>query len=172
VTGGGGRRRAVPGPVLTLSISGEEGALGTIYRGLVFTNTGGRTCTIQGFPGMSFVAGDDGHQVGKAAAWDGAKGGVLTLKPGEAATAPVGFTNIDAYDPANCRPTPVRGLRVYPAPAENVIRAGRAAPARIAPNSPGITWQGGTGWRTGLLHQVESVVWAVVQGCGCSSPGR
>ncbi|MEV4313504.1 DUF4232 domain-containing protein [Actinocrispum sp. NPDC049592] len=99
---------------LSLSIRGEDGALGTIYRGLVFTNTGGRTCTIEGFPGVSFVAGDDGHQVGQPAVRDGAKGGVVSLKPGDAATAPVGFTSIDAYDPAECQPTPVRGLRVYP----------------------------------------------------------
>ncbi len=88
--------------------------MGTMYRGLVFTNTGRRTCTIQGFPGVSFVAGDRGRQVGHAAWWDGPKGEVITLNPGDAATAPVGFTNIDFYDPADCRPTPVRGLRVYP----------------------------------------------------------
>jgi hypothetical protein len=30
------------------------------------------------------------------------------------ATASLGFTNIGAFDPAQCQPTPVRGLRVYP----------------------------------------------------------
>ncbi len=98
---------------LRVSLGAEEGTAGTLYRALVFTNTGGRTCTIQGFPGVSFVAGNDGHQVGRAAAWDGRKGPVVTLKPGAAAAAPLGFTNIDNYDVADCRPTPVRGLRVY-----------------------------------------------------------
>lgn len=99
---------------LTVSLSGEDGAMGTLYRGLVFTNTGRRTCTIQGFPGVSFVAGDGGRQVGRAAAWVGPKGPVITLKPGMAATAPLGFVNIGAFDPSDCRPTPVQSLRVYP----------------------------------------------------------
>ena len=34
----------------------------------LLTNTGGRTCELRGFPGVSYVAGDDGHQVGPAAA--------------------------------------------------------------------------------------------------------
>ncbi|MFE6613334.1 DUF4232 domain-containing protein [Amycolatopsis sp. NPDC057786] len=37
---------------------------------------------IQGFPGVSYVAGDDGHQVGKAADRTGDKGGVVELRPG------------------------------------------------------------------------------------------
>jgi uncharacterized protein DUF4232 len=121
---------------LTLSIRGEDGALGTIYRGLVFTNTGGRTCTIEGFPGVSFVAGDDGHQVGQAAVRDGAKGGVVTLKPGDTATAPVGFTNVDAYDPAECQPTPARGLRVYPPHDTASAFVPFPAPACIAMSVP------------------------------------
>lgn len=99
---------------LTLSLGASEGAAGTLYRALVFTNSGGRTCTIQGFPGVSFVAGDDGHQVGQAAVRIGEKGPAVMLKPGATATAPLGFVNIGAFDPAECQPTPVRGLRVYP----------------------------------------------------------
>lgn len=98
---------------LEVSLGAEEGTAGTIYRALVFTNSGRRTCTIQGFPGVSFVAGDDGHQVGQAAVRNREKGPVITLAPGAAATAPVGFVNIGALGP-RCRPTPVRGLRVYP----------------------------------------------------------
>jgi hypothetical protein len=99
---------------LDVSLVGEEGTAGTMYRALVFTNTGTRACVIQGFPGVSFVAGDDGHQVGEAAARVGDKGPPITLRPGMAATAPVGFVNIGNYDPEVCQPTPVRGLRVYP----------------------------------------------------------
>jgi hypothetical protein len=95
-------------------LAGEDGTAGTMYRGLVFTNTSGRVCTIQGFPGVSFVAGEDGHQVGEAAIRTGEKGPVITLRPGAAATAPVGFRNVGHFDPAVCGPTPVRGLRVYP----------------------------------------------------------
>jgi uncharacterized protein DUF4232 len=85
-----------------------------MYRALVFTNIGQRTCTIQGFPGVSFVAGDDGHQVGAAAARTGAAGRLVTLGPGASAAATLGIRNVDAVDPAVCRPVAVRGFRVYP----------------------------------------------------------
>lgn len=99
---------------LSLKLGGGDAAAGTSYRALVFTNKGGRTCTIQGFAGVSFVAGDDGHQVGPAAARVGDKGAVVTLKPGESAFADIGFVQINNYDPGACKPTEVRGLRIYP----------------------------------------------------------
>jgi len=99
---------------LKLSLGGGDAAAGTSYRHLVFTNKGSRTCTIQGFPGVSYVAGDDGHQVGPAAFRTGKKGPVITLKPGGSAFADVGFVQVANYDPAVCKPTEVRGLRVYP----------------------------------------------------------
>jgi hypothetical protein len=99
---------------LKLSLGGGDSAAGTSYRAVVFTNKGARTCTIQGFPGVSYVAGDDGHQVGPAAYRTGKKGPVITLKPGGSAFADVGFVQVRNYDPAVCRPTEVRGLRIYP----------------------------------------------------------
>lgn len=99
---------------LTISLGVSEGTAGTMHRALVFTNTGKRICTIQGFPGVSFVAGDDGHQVGEAAVRVGEKGPVIMLKPAATATAPLAFRNIGALDPEECQPAPVRGLRVYP----------------------------------------------------------
>jgi hypothetical protein len=81
---------------------------------LQFTNSGSRSCVIQGYPGVSYVAGDDGHQVGPAAFRVGTKGGPISLAPGATANAPVGFVQVGNFDPAVCQPTPVRGLRVYP----------------------------------------------------------
>lgn len=99
---------------LTVSLGASEGTAGTMYRALVFANSGDRTCVIQGFPGVSYVAGDDGHQVGEAATRSGTKGAAVSLKPGATAAAPVGFRDIMAFDPAVCGTTDVRGLRVYP----------------------------------------------------------
>jgi hypothetical protein len=99
---------------LRLSLGQGDAAAGTVYRPLRFTNTGPRTCTIQGFPGVSYVAGEDGHQVGPAAFRVGTKGAPVSLAPGATATAPIAFTQVRNYDPAVCRPTAVRGLRVYP----------------------------------------------------------
>jgi uncharacterized protein DUF4232 len=99
---------------LRLSLGRGDAAAGTLYRNLNFTNKGSRTCTIQGFPGVSYVAGSDGHQVGPAAFRDGAKGAPISLKPGMTVYAPVGFVQVRNYDAAACHPTSVRGLRVYP----------------------------------------------------------
>jgi hypothetical protein len=99
---------------LKLSLGGGDAAAGTAHRHLVFTNKGRRTCTIQGFPGVSYVAGDDGHQVGPAAYRVGKKGPVVTLKPGGSAYSDIGFVQVRNFDPDVCKPTEVRGLRVYP----------------------------------------------------------
>ena len=91
-----------------------EGAAGSTIAPLVLTNVGTRTCELRGFPGVSYVAGDDGHQVGPAAAMSGARGGEVVLKPGTAAAAQLQLVNVANFDAAVCNPTPVRGLRVYP----------------------------------------------------------
>lgn len=99
---------------LTLTVGDGDAAAGTVYRPLRFINSGSRVCTIQGFPGVSYVAGTDGHQVGPAAFRDGTKGAVVTLQPGQVAAATVGFVNVRNYDQAACQPTQVLGIRVYP----------------------------------------------------------
>ncbi|MCP2255534.1 Protein of unknown function (DUF4232) [Prauserella aidingensis] len=99
---------------LELALGAGEGTAGTHYRPLRFTNVSDSPCVIHGFPGVSYVAGDDGHQVGTAAYRTGAKGDPVTLRPGSTAHADVGFVQVRNYDPAECKPTPVRGLRVYP----------------------------------------------------------
>lgn len=99
---------------LKLSLGQGSGTAGTYYAPLRFTNTSKESCVIRGFPGVSYVAGNDGHQVGPAAYREGTKGNAVTLAPGEVAHATVGFVQVHNYDPAVCKPTPVRGLRVYP----------------------------------------------------------
>jgi hypothetical protein len=99
---------------LSGSLGQSEGAAGSIYVPLILTNTGKRTCALRGFPGVSYVAGDDGHQVGPAAEWQGERGGSVRLDPGKAATAQLRLVNVHNFDEAACKPTPVRGFRVYP----------------------------------------------------------
>jgi hypothetical protein len=112
------RKPAAPGLCtsgdLKLSLGRGDAGAGTVWRPLQFTNKSSSSCVIQGFPGVSYVAGDDGHQVGAAAYRDGTKGAPVTLPPGSTAYAAVGFTQVGNYDPADCKPTKVRGLRVYP----------------------------------------------------------
>lgn len=99
---------------LRASVGPEEGAAGSVIAPLVLTNTGTRTCALRGFPGVSYVAGEDGQQIGQSAAMSGARGGEVVLAPGARAVAQLQLVNAADFDAAVCRPTPVRGLRVYP----------------------------------------------------------
>jgi nucleoside-diphosphate-sugar epimerase len=95
-------------------LSGYAGAYGVATCPLRFTNVSGTDCVVHGFPGVSYVAGDDGEQVGKAAHRDGAKGDPVTIADGETAYAAVGFVRVENYEPEECEPTRTRGIRVYP----------------------------------------------------------
>lgn len=99
---------------LSVTLGGSEGAAGTVYAPLRFTNTGPAPCVLHGFPGVSYVGGDNGAQIGPAAEQDGAKGAAVNLPRGGVASAQLAMVQVLNYDPAVCHPTPVKGLRVYP----------------------------------------------------------
>jgi hypothetical protein len=113
-------------PALRGSLGPGDGAAGSINQPLVLTNVGSRTCELRGFPGVSYVAGADGHQVGPAAAMSGPRGGQVTLAPGKSATALLKLVNVGNYDAAVCKPVPVLGLRVYPPGATRSLYVERA----------------------------------------------
>lgn len=99
---------------LRLGLGGSTAAAGHVYQALLFTNTGSASCSIGTFPGVSYVTGDNGQQVGQPAVRDGGMGNWFTLAPGQTASAIITMTNIGVFDPGTCQPTSVRGLRVYP----------------------------------------------------------
>jgi len=86
--------------------------------GLQFTNTGSSPCALYGYPGVSWVAGADGHQVGAGAQRqaDNSGSAVQTIKlaPGALASAPLDIVDAAVIPSSECKPVPVRGLRVYP----------------------------------------------------------
>ena len=121
---------------LAVTLGAAEGAAGSVYRPLVFTNRGTRVCELRGFPGVSYVAGDDGHQVGPAAVMVGDRGPQVRIEPGRSAAAALQLVNVGAFDAAACRPTPVRGLRVYP-PGETAALFVQADGTGCAGTPPG-----------------------------------
>ena len=99
---------------LRLALRFDGVAAGSSYQDLVFTTSGGTGCVIVGFPGVSYVTGDDGRQVGAAAVRVGPAGAPVVLAPDGSAYATVQQANSGNYDPATCQPIPALGLRVYP----------------------------------------------------------
>jgi hypothetical protein len=99
---------------LRLSLGPVHGAAGSYSQELRFTNTSGRPCTMHGFPGVSYVTGDAGTQVGAPAQRVSSAGPTITLQPGQVAHADLRSVFVRNYPPKKCDPTHVRGLRVYP----------------------------------------------------------
>lgn len=99
---------------LSLRLGAGQGTAGSVYEPIVFTNTSGRTCTLYGYPGVSFVAPGTGHQVG-AAAWRNPvhPRATVTLAPGASASALVQVVDDRNFPAASCHILPVSGLRVY-----------------------------------------------------------
>ncbi|WP_408630222.1 DUF4232 domain-containing protein [Amycolatopsis mongoliensis] len=98
---------------VALSLGQGDAGAGSVYRPLLIKNTSAKPCEIQGFPGVSYVAGNDGHQVGKDAFREGTKGNAVKLNPGQSAVADIQFVNVRNFDPGTCQPTSVKGLRIY-----------------------------------------------------------
>lgn len=106
---------------LTVSLGRSDGAAGTIYYPIIFTNRGPATCSLHGFPGVSSVGGDDGHQIGAPARRQpGSRPLTLVLKPHRSASAAYGQAQALNYPKPTCKPVTARGLRVY---APNVTAA-------------------------------------------------
>jgi hypothetical protein len=88
------------------------------HTGLQLLNVGTTACTLYGYPGVSWVAGTDGHQVGAAATRQpdtaGGAEGTVTLQPGGLASAPLDIVDASVLPSSACKPVPVTGLRVYP----------------------------------------------------------
>ncbi|MFF7631541.1 DUF4232 domain-containing protein [Kitasatospora sp. NPDC008050] len=99
---------------LTVAQSDPGVGAGQYYANLVFTNTSGHSCTLTGFPGVSYVAAD-GQQSGNPATRTGDSYRTVTLAPHGTAKATLHDANgMAGYDPGQCQLTSVKGLRIYP----------------------------------------------------------
>lgn len=100
---------------LRVSLGAAGGAAGSIYYPLEFTNVSGVPCTMYGYPGVSFVAGPGGAELGGAAVRNPTQGpGLVTLAPGAVAHASVQVAVAQNYPPSVCKPVTAHWLRVYP----------------------------------------------------------
>ncbi|MCS6561359.1 DUF4232 domain-containing protein [Curtobacterium flaccumfaciens] len=95
--------------------AGSGGAAGSVIVHLVLENTGSTTCTVQGWPGVSFVGGGTGKQIGAAAvAEKSSPHPTVTLAPGKTAVAPLKIVRAENYPAGDCSPQTPDGFRVYP----------------------------------------------------------
>lgn len=100
-----------------------NGAAGTFFYPLEFTNISRRTCVLFGFPGVS-VLGPNGQELGAPAAWDHTvRARTVRLAPSATAYALLAYVNAVA---SNCAPANrVNGvtLRVFPPDQRQAVHA-------------------------------------------------
>lgn len=90
-------------------------AAGSAYYPIDFTNVSGSSCTLFGYPGVSFAGGPAGPQIGRAAIRNPAVSAtVVTLAPGAVAHATLQVAQAANYSPATCKPVAAHWLKIYP----------------------------------------------------------
>ena len=110
-----------PGPCLTsdlrLAVGRQNGAAGTIYYPLDFTNVSSAACTMYGYPGVAFVTAQGGSLIG-APAGRRLIGGIaptlITLQPGATAHATLAISDVLLSNQCHNHQVPVSTIQVFP----------------------------------------------------------
>jgi hypothetical protein len=98
-------------------VGSSNGAAGTIYYSLDFTNVSGSSCFVVGYPGVSLVsAGSNaGDQIGAAAKRDPVvTPKQIVLASGQTANAQFGVAEAGNFPASTCQPTTAHWLKVFP----------------------------------------------------------
>ncbi|HEX3539742.1 MAG TPA: DUF4232 domain-containing protein [Acidimicrobiales bacterium] len=98
---------------LAVVASDAGAAAGTAYLDLVFTNTLAPACTLQGYPGVSFLDAR-GHSIGAPASRTGAAAALVTLTKGGAAQAVLAYHDAYVATAPGCQPEVAAAIRVSP----------------------------------------------------------
>jgi hypothetical protein len=98
-----------------VAVDQGNGAAGSIYYPLQFTNLSGHACALRGFPGVSAVD-RNGHQLGSPAGWGSVTAPrTVVLAPGATAHAVLRWSDVEVTTAPGCDPVfTATELRVYP----------------------------------------------------------
>lgn len=92
-----------------------EGAAGSSYYAIDLTNNSSTSCTLYGYPGVSFVTGVGGSQIGPAATRNNAATpALITLAAGQTAHATLQVVDARNYPASLCKVVQAHWLRIYP----------------------------------------------------------
>lgn len=100
---------------LKVTVGVAQGAAGSTYQVIDFTNTGTAACSLYGYPGVSLGTGSPFHQVGAAASRNPqTAASLVTLQAGAVANALLRITVAQNYPTATCGPVATTDLQIYP----------------------------------------------------------
>jgi hypothetical protein len=112
---------------VAVDTNGGGAAAGSTFYPLNFTNTGSSSCTLYGYPGVSFTSGRSGSQIGDPASRNPVVHPVtVTLAPGATAHATLQVVDAQNYSASKCHPVTAHWLRVFP-PGQTAARYVRFA---------------------------------------------
>jgi hypothetical protein len=93
----------------------SQGAAGSLYQVITFTNLGSTPCTLYGYPGVSLTSGTPVTQVGAAAdRQSGEKPAVVTLAPQGTASATLRIVDALNFPSSKCGATKTTSIKIYP----------------------------------------------------------
>jgi hypothetical protein len=117
-SGGSGNGSGTPGCAardLSIKAGASQGAAGSLYQVLEFTNISNATCTLFGYPGVALAGGTPVAEVGAAATRSTAAAATLvTLPPGQTASTLLRISQALNYPTSKCSPTQTTYLQIYP----------------------------------------------------------
>ena len=98
-----------------IAVDQGNGAAGSIYYPLQFTNLSRHTCAMRGFPGVSAID-RNGHQLGSPAGWSTRVAAhTVVLAPGATAHTILQYSDVEVTTAPGCNPVfTTFELRVYP----------------------------------------------------------
>jgi hypothetical protein len=100
---------------LKATVGLAQGAAGSVYQIIDFTNISGAACTLFGYPGVALAGGTPVTQIGAAAARSTASSPrLVTLAPGKTANALLRITQAENYPASRCAPKASTYLQIYP----------------------------------------------------------
>lgn len=102
---------------LKVKVGSGNGAAGTIFYGLDFTNTSGSTCFVEGYPGVSLVSAgsNSGSQIGADAKRESVTAvKQIVLAPGKTAVAQLGIAEAGNFPAASCQMVTAHWLKIFP----------------------------------------------------------
>ena len=92
-----------------------QGAAGSVYQVIGFTNISGAPCTLFGYPGVALAGGSPVTQVGAAASRSGVSPArLITLGANETGNALLRITQALNYPTSKCHPVTTTYLQIYP----------------------------------------------------------
>jgi len=100
---------------LKATVGVAQGAAGSVYQVIDFTNIGTASCSLYGYPGIALAGGSPVTQIGMAASRSPQAGPALvTLKPGAVANTLLRITQAQNYPTSKCSPMASTYLQIYP----------------------------------------------------------